>query len=91
MKFRYGLDRLRRWIGRPRPDDRRLLPPPLPLSIVHEVSGYANLAAGTVVVTPRGVEIPIGSARGWDVVTFTRLLAQIDRLPEVEPVRRWAL
>lgn len=43
-----------------------------------------NHTGRIIVVTPRGVEIPIGNADGWTVVEFTRLLNEIDGLPETE-------
>lgn len=40
------------------------------------------VARDVVIVTERGVELPLARAYGWDVLTLARLTAQIDRLPE---------
>lgn len=47
-------------------------------------------AGRIIVVTPRGVEIPIGHADGWSVVEFTRLLNEIDVLPETPERDGWS-
>lgn len=42
-------------------------------------------AGEVLVVTDRGVEIPLSRAHhDWTVLELTRLLAEIDRLPECE-------
>lgn len=47
--------------------------------------------AELVVVTPRGVEIPIGrAADSWTIVEFTRLLAEIQLLPETPDRDGWS-
>lgn len=48
--------------------------------------GHANRRE-VVVVTPRGVEIPMNRAEGWTVVALSGLLAEIDALPETMPTR----
>lgn len=37
-----------------------------------------------VVVTGRGVEIPLGRSEGWTVEALAGLLGEIDALPETE-------
>lgn len=48
-------------------------------------------AGEVIVVTDRGVELPIGRAHpDWTMLQLTRLLAQIDRLPETDhPLDQW--
>lgn len=47
-------------------------------------------AGEVLVVTERGVEIPLANAHhDWNVVELTRLLGEIDRLPECEHPLGW--
>lgn len=67
--FRRPFDRTREWM--PDEDARAM-----------DLVGMI-LNGQTVVVTPRGVEIPLSNVpEDWTVLEFTRLLAQIERLPE---------
>lgn len=45
-----------------------------------------------VVVTPRGVELPLGQTKGteWDVYLLNLTLAQIDSLPETPDRDGWS-
>lgn len=61
---------------------------PCPL-ILGELRGFVRDGV-TVIVTPRGTELPIPAASDWLVMDVVRLVAQIDRMPELEPGSRRA-
>lgn len=61
-------------------------PPPCPL-ILGELRGYRKDGV-MVIVTPRGVEMPIDPLSKWLVIDVVRYLSQLDRLPELTPGSR---
>lgn len=44
----------------------------------------ASFTGRIVVVTDRGVEIPIDRETTWTVIDLTRTLAQIEKIPEID-------
>ncbi len=65
---------------------------PAPAPAARGISGLFGHAHGTrvVIVTTRGVELPIRRDCGWGVVALSCLLGEIDSLPEVTPESRRA-
>ncbi len=49
-----------------------------------QLFGYAQ-GVKVVVVTDRGVELPLNRSHGWSVLEVSEYIAEIDALPEVEP------
>lgn len=57
------------------------LPPGRRARGLAELFGYVT-GRHVVVVTERGTELPISAASGWGVLELSRLLGEIDALPE---------
>jgi hypothetical protein len=51
--------------------------------IIAALLGRAS-STEVIVVTDRGVELPLSHAKGWTVLDVSRLLAQIERWPDTE-------
>lgn len=85
MKIGYARARVRRWL-RPTLEVPVALAPragPTPL-ILGELRGYRRDGV-LVIVTPRGVEMPIDPLSDWLVMDVVRYVAQVERAPEAVP------